>query len=81
MSYKRPNPGRREREARKRHRRARVSSGTECGWLKLGQEHFRRWCREHLRHWIFPPMCVADSRKRVKETAKEPARQPIRFKS
>jgi len=58
MSYKRPNPGRREREARKRHRRgAMSSSATNWEWLKLGHEHSRRvW--SHV-------MCVDDSRKSI----------------
>jgi hypothetical protein len=37
------NPGRREREARKRHGRARVYAGAETEPLKLGRKHFRRW--------------------------------------
>ena len=46
MSYKRPNPGRREREARKRHRRGGMASAA-TGWemLKLGRKHFWRWMR------------------------------------
>ena len=43
VSRNRCSPGRREREAGKRHRRARVLTGTLPGWLKLGREHFRRW--------------------------------------
>lgn len=43
VSRNRSNPGRREREAGKRHRRARVFTGTLPGWLKLGRKHFRRW--------------------------------------
>ena len=42
------NPGKREREAGKRHRRARIwssSMGADTAPLKLGSEHLRRWCR------------------------------------
>lgn len=45
---RRNNAGKREREARKRHGRARVwtsSMGAEVEPLKLGREHFRRWSR------------------------------------
>lgn len=56
MSYSRrtANPGKREREARKRHRRARYCDGSHDGWLKLGRKHLRRRLRAHL--------AVADSR-------------------
>jgi hypothetical protein len=73
MSYKRPNPGKREREAGKRHRRGGVglrNSATEWKLLKLGQKHFMRW--------LSRSMCVADSRKQEAKTAKELLRQPIR---
>lgn len=71
MSYKRPNPGKREREAGKRHRRAGYSGpASEWKLLKLGQKHFRRW--------LSRSMCVADSRKQEAKTAKELPRQPIR---
>lgn len=45
------NPGKREREARKRRRRARVwcsSMGAEAAPLKLGRKHFRGWVRRSL---------------------------------
>ena len=53
------NPGRREREARKRHRRARVwfydhNVGAMVGPLKLGRKH-------HLRRMV-RILAVADSR-------------------
>jgi len=65
MSYKRPNPGRREREAGKRHRRGGVVVHTAAEWklLKLGREHSRRWWSNS--------MCVADSRKTEAKTVKE----------
>jgi len=48
--------GKREREARKRRRRASACcAGTNFKWLKLGRKHFSR----HLNSI----MCVADSRK------------------
>ena len=57
MSYKRPNPGRREREAGKRHRRGSViSAATEWKPLKLGRKHFGRWMGRF--------MCVADAESR-----------------
>jgi hypothetical protein len=74
MSYKRRNPGKREREAGKRHRRAVVySNRTEWEPLKLG--------REHLRRWTVRSMCVADSRKQEAKTAEELPRQPGGFES
>lgn len=57
MSYIRrtANPGKREREARKRHRRARCwRIGSPDGGLKLGRTHLRRW-------WL-ADLAVADSR-------------------
>jgi hypothetical protein len=59
MSYCRrtDNPGKREREARKRHRRAVCwfyKDGAEVGPLKLGRKHLRRRLRADL--------AVADSR-------------------
>ena len=45
------NPGKREREAGKRHRRARVWSGdmgAEAVPLKLGRKHFLRWLKRSL---------------------------------
>jgi len=42
------NPGKRERTARKRHRRARYSTGAMSGWLKVGSKHFRRELRRAL---------------------------------
>ena len=49
------NPGKREREAGKRHRRALIFSsyatdeGAVTETLKLGRKHFRRWSRNlHL---------------------------------
>ena len=47
--------GKREREARKRLRRARVSTGAVTGWLKLGRKHLSRWT------WTCG-LAVADSR-------------------
>ena len=51
------NPGRREREAGKRHRRGRISgvfASVSAEWttLKLGRKHFRRIMRREsrLRH-------------------------------
>jgi len=52
------NPGKREREARKRHRRALVwptRMGAEAVPLKLGHKHFQRWAKRSL--------AVADGRK------------------
>ena len=46
------NPGKRERVARKRHKRGLCGSGGEA--FKLGRKHFRRWIFKHL--------AVADSR-------------------
>ncbi len=57
MSLRYSNPGKHEREARKRHRRARVWSshmGAEAEPLKLGRKHFQRWLKQSL--------IVADSR-------------------
>lgn len=55
MSYKRKHLGRREREARKRHRRGRMScSATNWEWLKLGRKHHARW-------W-YRSMSVADNK-------------------
>lgn len=45
---RRNNAGKREREARKRHRRAVVVTwpdGTEAVRLKLGRKHMQRWWR------------------------------------
>lgn len=54
MSYKRPNPGKREREARKRHGRGGVmSAATDWKLLKLGRKHHWRWTRRS--------MCVDDA--------------------
>ena len=58
------NPGRREREARKRHRRASLwmsEWGAATEPLKLGREHFGRITRQTL--------AVADSRKPCGEKA------------
>ena len=65
MSYKHHTPGKREREARKRHRRGGVVTHDAAEWklLKLGREHFRRW--------VMTSMCVADSRKTEAKTTKE----------
>lgn len=56
MSQRRiTDPGRREREARKRHRRASlwcVEWGAEAGSLKLGREHYRRWVRRDICLWL-----------------------------
>ena len=46
------NAGKREREARKRRRRARVwtsSMGAEAAPLKLGRKHMQRWWSKYLR--------------------------------
>ena len=48
LSRRTTNPGRREREARKRHRRARSYFGSHDGWLKLGRKHLRRELKKHL---------------------------------
>ena len=53
------NPGKREREARKRHRRARVWSsnmGADAEPLKLGRKHIRCWIRHQS-------LAVADAEK------------------
>lgn len=53
------NAGKREREARKRHRRARVwvaSMGAEVAPLKLGRKHYQRWLRQFA-------LSVADAEK------------------
>ena len=42
------NPGRREREARKRHRRAAIWSQSQDRWLKLGHKHMQRWAKRNL---------------------------------
>ena len=42
------NPGRREREARKRHRRAAIWSQSQDRWLKLGHKHMQRWIKRNL---------------------------------
>ena len=49
------NPGKREREARKRHRRALLWQGAEVVPLKLG--------RKHLHRSLLSVLAVADSRK------------------
>lgn len=56
MSYERRNAnlGKRERLARKKHKRGKISVG-HSGWKKVGREHFRRFILTHL--------AVADSRK------------------
>lgn len=65
------NPGKREREARKRHRRACVWSsdmGADVAPLKLGHKHFQRWVRRSL--------VVADNRKsKLAKGAEESDRQ------
>jgi hypothetical protein len=58
---RRNNPGRRERAAGKRHRRARISSGATVGWLKVGSRHSSRCMRRIL--------AVADAEKRLKGMA------------
>lgn len=66
------NPGKREREARKRHRRALIWCsiwGAEAEPLKRGSRHFRRGYR-HV-------MAVADSRKTGGERALESARRSL----
>lgn len=56
MSYERRknNPGKRERAARKRHRRTRASDNTMTGWLKLGRKKMSGWATR---------LAVADRRK------------------
>ena len=56
MSYERRNAnlGKRERLARKQHKRGKISV-SQSGWKKVGHEHFRRHIHTHL--------AVADSRK------------------
>jgi len=64
------NPGKREREAGKRHRRARIwtsGMGAEAAPLKLGSRHFQRWVKRSL--------AVADSRKAGGQRALESARR------
>jgi hypothetical protein len=63
------NPGKREREAGKRHRRAFIHSSYDGGavteTLKLGRKHFRRWSRSlHLGCGRYPK---SRSRKGVEE--------------
>jgi len=52
MSMRRhSNPGKREREGRKRHRRAHIwcsDMGAEAAPLKLGHKHFQRWMRRDI---------------------------------
>jgi hypothetical protein len=43
---RRCNPGKRERAARKRHRRARYITGAMSDWLKVGSSHSRRRIRQ-----------------------------------
>jgi hypothetical protein len=42
---RRNNPGKRERQAGKRHRRARITMGAMSVTLKVGHKHFRRCMR------------------------------------
>ncbi len=42
---KRQTLGMRERQARKRHRRARVGTGAVVDMLKVGRKHYQRFCR------------------------------------
>ena len=70
MSKRSGNPGKREREARKRHRRARVwtsGMGAEAAPLKLG--------RTHLGRRLVSLLSVADSRKSGGQRALESARR------
>lgn len=58
MTLRYTNPGKREREAGKRHRRVCVWSSdmeAEAVPLKLGRKHYQRWLRRSL--------VVADGRK------------------
>lgn len=75
MSYKRQHPGRREREAGKRHRRTIVTFWDGSKWvsLKLGRRHSSRWSRH--------TMSVSESRNTGNKTVKEYPRQPTEFKS
>ena len=60
------NAGKREREARKRHRRAVVVTwpdGTEAVRLKLGRKHMQRWWRRHVRALSRGFHAVADAEK------------------
>lgn len=60
----RKRPGKRERQARKRHRRARVWSstwGASVGWLKVGRSHSGRQLRRYV-----SVMAVADAEQLAK---------------
>ena len=60
------NAGKREREARKRHRRARVweaGMGAEAEPLKLGRKHMRRWWSGYFRSLRREVHAVADGEK------------------
>ena len=48
MKRRTSNPGKREREARKRHRRGMVYDAATAGWLKLGHKHSSRSFRCHV---------------------------------
>ena len=62
------NPGRQEREAGKRHRRARLAfkAGAEWTTLKLGRKHLSR----HFRRRV--GMTVAESEKRANGAPESP---------
>lgn len=64
---KRQRVGKREREARKRHRRARViGTGTKWEWLKLGRKKMRTYnCN------VFSASLVADTERRQGKHPKE----------
>lgn len=68
------NPGRREREAGKRHRRGRIggmfaSVSAEWTTLKLGRKHFSRLMRRKKRARV---MTVAESEKRTTGAPESP---------
>lgn len=63
------NPGKRERAARKRHRRSEVSSyydGSVAGPYKLGRKHLGRWFKASSERWIRETLAVAESEKTTK---------------
>lgn len=54
------NPGKREREAGKRRRRARVMMGADQPPLKLGRKKLRIWLQRAFRGWTVGHQSVAD---------------------
>ena len=65
------NPGKREREAGKRHRRGATSFRGAAGWttLKLGRKHWLRLIRRERRLYV---MTVTESEKRAKGAPESP---------